>query len=248
MSTSKLKVGVAVVGVVGVVVLLVVQHQTIADLRAQKAALQQETARVADLEAENQRLTQAQASADDPGRQQNELVRLRGEVTRLRQQRDEATRLAAENARLRDALSSAGAGRNNQGPPASDPAAVAFRNETMARMNTGKQAAVAFLMFANDHQDALPGSVDLLEDYLSKQSEVMAALRTNFDLLSSGALASLTNPAKTILLREKIARQGPDGRWTQVYVFADGHSEAPTSPTGDFAQFEKDRALITTGR
>jgi prepilin-type processing-associated H-X9-DG protein len=50
---------------------------------------------------------------------------------------------------------------------------------------------------------------------------------------------NLPSPAATILLREKVATYAPDGKWQKTYVFADGHVENHSEPTGNFEEWEK---------
>ncbi len=42
-----------------------------------------------------------------------------------------------------------------------------------------------------------------------------------------------------ILFRERQPRRLPNGTWSRVYCFADGHPEIVDNPTGDYAEFER---------
>ena len=246
MSMLKLKLALAACAVVaGVSTPLAVQHGKINQLRAQNTALQQQATQLSDLQAENERLRKAPTDAGDSHRQQSELLRLRAEVTRLRQQQAEAARLATENGRLREALASTDI-RNAQRSAAAE--ADAFQKETDTRLNTGKQAALAFIMFAEDHNKALPEQFDPVDGYYANQTNELTSAKTHFEVISTGVLTTFKNPAKTVLLREKTARRSPAGGWARVYVFADGHAEAVSTPDGDFDKIEKDLGMIAMTR
>ena len=246
MSMLKLKLTLAACAVVaGVSTPLAVQQGKINQLRAQNTALQQQATQLSDLQAENEPLRKAPTDAGDAHRQQSELLRLRAEVTRLRQQQAEAARLATENGRLREALASTDI-RDAQLSAAAE--AEAFQKKTDTRLNTGKQAALAFIMFAEDHNKALPEQFDPLDEYYANQTNELTSAKTHFEVISTGVLTNFKNPAKTVLLREKTARRSPTGKWTRVYVFANGHAEAVSTPDGDFDKIEKDLGMIATTR
>jgi len=128
-----------------------------------------------------------------------------------------------------------------------------FRKETIARMNLGKQVALAFIMYADDQAEkAFPQSLDQVKVYLTTTGDhdaeggaTRASAQAHFEVVSRGTLTNFSSPMQTILLREKEARRGIDGKWVRVYVFADGHVEAQGSPDGDFDKLEKERGMIT---
>ena len=252
MSMMKLKLGAAALVVVaGISTPLAVQHGTIKELRAENASLAQQTKQLAELQAENERLAKMQASAEEVARlrgQESELLRLRGEVARLRQEKLESAKLTAENGRLRQALEEAAAAAMKAGGADPNQENDPVRIETIARLNTGKQVAVAFLMFANDNAEAFPQTLDQVKDYFPKDGKELASAQANFDVMSSGTLTNIAKPSQTVLLREKQARRGTDGKWVKVYVFADGHAEAMVAPTGDFDARERERGLVTASK
>lgn len=110
MTTNQLSAGLAALALAGVSLPLVLQHQTIAGLRAENQALEERLLPLAELEAiraENRRLASLQINAnelDEWRRSRPELMRLRGEVGLLRNQLGE---LQAVNAGLRDELDEA---------------------------------------------------------------------------------------------------------------------------------------------
>jgi hypothetical protein len=106
MGMKKLKLGVLLAIVVGgVVIPLVIQHQSLVTQREENQALRQQIDQLAKLDAENDRLSnlvaRAQSTDDD---QLHELLRLRGEVGSLRRQTNELGKLQSENQRLRSSL------------------------------------------------------------------------------------------------------------------------------------------------
>jgi RNA polymerase sigma factor (sigma-70 family) len=91
LTTGNLKIALVSTAVVAALALpLVIQHQSLAKLRGENQALQQQAAQLAPLQGENQRLSNLVARAKTgpvPSEQQvRELARLRGEVASLRQQ------------------------------------------------------------------------------------------------------------------------------------------------------------------
>jgi hypothetical protein len=119
----------------------------------------------------------------------------------------------------------------------------AFRQESMARMNEGKQCALAFIMYADDNQNELPKNFDQTKRYFKKGDSSYS----NWEIVSTGSLKSITDSTRvmrTILLREKKPRQSPDGTYCKAYAFLDGHVELVSSPDGDFESLEKQRGFL----
>ena len=87
MLSTKLRLGLAAIVILGLSILLVLQRQHLTQLRAENTALRQQAADLAALQANNQRPAHQPPDADVAGRSQREhqeLLRLRGEVSRLR--------------------------------------------------------------------------------------------------------------------------------------------------------------------
>jgi prepilin-type processing-associated H-X9-DG protein len=59
----------------------------------------------------------------------------------------------------------------------------------------------------------------------------------SFELRDTGAGA--TAPPNLVVLRERLARQAPDGTWRRNYCFADGSVHVATANDGDFEAWEK---------
>ena len=118
-----------------------------------------------------------------------------------------------------------------------------FQRESIVRMNQSKQWALASILYANDRQNQLPDNFQQLKTYLPK-----AGLSdSNWEIVSGGNLNSFVNSSQNsriILLREKAARQSPDGKYVKAYAFVDGHVEMISSPDDDFAALEKQRGFL----
>src|ERR1035438_4422295 len=87
MISTKLRLGLATIVILGLGISLVLQRQHLAQLRAENAALRQQAADLAAVQANNQRPANQSSAADVAGRSQREhqeMQRLRGEVSRLR--------------------------------------------------------------------------------------------------------------------------------------------------------------------
>jgi hypothetical protein len=110
-----------------------------------------------------------------------------------------------------------------------------FQRESIVRLTQAKQWAMAFIMFANGHQNQLPQNLEQLKAQASKDGLSDA----NWEIVSGGNWKSFANPSQTILLREKEPRQSPDGKFVKAYALADGHSQLISSPDDDFMAMEK---------
>src|ERR1017187_3610144 len=87
MISTRIKLSLAAIVMMGLIVSLVLQRQHLTQMRAENAALRQQAAELAELQANNQRSANLPPAADVAGRSQREhqeLLRLRGEVARLR--------------------------------------------------------------------------------------------------------------------------------------------------------------------
>jgi RNA polymerase sigma factor (sigma-70 family) len=94
---TKLKIGiVSAIAVAALAVPVVMQHQSLAKLRRENQALQEQAAQLAPLQADNQRLSnlvvQANTSPAPAEKEVRELARLRAEVTSLRQLTNDLTK------------------------------------------------------------------------------------------------------------------------------------------------------------
>jgi hypothetical protein len=113
-----------------------------------------------------------------------------------------------------------------------------FEKESEVRLDQAKKWALACLLFGNDHAYQLPKDFGLGKAYAPDISQ------SNWEIVSSGDEKSIVNPSQTILLRERKSRISPDGKFTKVYAFADGHAEMEVTPDGDFLALENERGFV----
>jgi hypothetical protein len=113
-----------------------------------------------------------------------------------------------------------------------------FEKECEVRLDQAKKWALACLLFGNDHAYQLPKDFEQEKAYASDLSQ------SNWEIISSGDEKSIVNPSQTILLRETKSRISPEGKFTKVYAFTDGHAEMEVSPDGDFLALKKERGFV----
>jgi hypothetical protein len=114
-----------------------------------------------------------------------------------------------------------------------------FQQGSITRVDQAKKWALGSIRFADDHGNQLPRDFGQLKGYLSD-----AGLSdSNWEIVSSGDVSSMTNPGQTILLREKAARKSPRGDFIKVYAFANGQVDRLRSPDNNFTALEKKRGL-----
>jgi len=96
-------------------------------------------------------------------------------------------------------------------------------------------------LHANDNAGKVATNFDQIAPYIAGNNRITGT--NHFDIVYSGPLQAVTNPAMTILLREAEARQQANGRWTKTYAFVDGHSEIHMEPQNNFEEFERQRII-----
>jgi RNA polymerase sigma factor (sigma-70 family) len=223
MTATKLKLGLSALVVAGATTALVVQHQTQEKLRAENEAL---TQRIAQLQTDNQGLSTRLISVGEtkilPEDKSNELLKLRSEVGVLRQQASDASQKAqiAEQ-KLATVLS----------------AKAQFTAHETATVNDMKQLGIAMLLFANDNGGQFPTNIDeQLKNSLPRSLPNWGNFYS-FDFVNTGAVK--VDYPQMVALRERLARQAPDGTWRRIYGFADGRVVTATSYDGNFDAWEK---------
>ena len=224
MTATKLKLGISALVVAGATTALVVQHQTQEKLRAENELLTQQ---IAQLQTENQslsnRLTNVGDSKKLPDDSPSELLKLRGEVGVLRQQANEANqKVQAAEQKLAGTLSVQGR----------------FTAHETATVNNMKQLGLAMRVYAMGNNGQFPTNVESLKNELPPQN---FGDYFDFEFVNVGVARSIDNPehANMLELRERIARQAPDGTWQRIYGFADGSVQTATSYDGNFDAWEK---------
>jgi hypothetical protein len=231
---AKLKIGiVSAVVVASVVTPLVLHHHARAKLREQEDSLRQQQSQLTALTEESKRLSNLAASSSLSSNLPEELQRLRAEAGTLQQQTSTVARLRDENRRL-------------QASVARPSTPLEMREEAIARMDFSKYWMLAFIFYAEKHQDQFPTDFGQAKDFLPEQAKAENNVTTDqFEIVYQGKWRDVKKPAETIVLREKQARQTPNGNWTRAYGFADGHSEIHSAADGNFEPWEKDRILTT---
>jgi hypothetical protein len=238
---SKLKRGIiGALVVAGLAIPLLMQNLALNKAREENDALKQQVDQAAQLAGDNERLSNllAQAKNSAGESQSGELLRLRSEVGTLRRQTNEAAQLRQENGRLKDALASAAQAAAANPAGNSTPNDAAKQQEVAAaraRLNDAKNLVLGMLLFSQAHPGQAPGSLEDAKSYVADH-----LTQTNeFDLVYTGPMQSVTNPATAIVLRERQAQQGSNGKWSKTYGFADGHAELHVEPDGNFDAWEQ---------
>lgn len=133
---------------------------------------------------------------------------------------------------------------DSSGQPQSPSRSEVRRARTVAMLNEAHQAVLALLMFASENEKQFPANLEQAARYLNDGT--MNEIETNFDLVSPGSITNVSEPATTIVLKEKQAEEMPDGRWGKNYGFADGHCEFHSEPNGDFTDYENQHTISLT--
>jgi hypothetical protein len=221
---------------IAAIVFIVVQQIKIQRLTKEVAALRSDSDNAKQLLAENTRLaSELKALAERTDAEHRELLRLRGQSPALRDKEQEIARLKADRERIKQLLQSATRPADQPAPAEEpQPEMTPERRHRMARLSFSKHIGLELIMFANDHERQLPTNLDAIDTKkLNDMPEHVAqnVQAVQFELTYKGKLDGLKNPGETVLAREKEPMQGPDGKWSQTYVFADGHAEISSAPT-----------------
>ncbi len=233
MAATKLKLtaGALLVALTGTA--LVMQHRSLQQQNAENTALRQQVAQLT----KDARETAAR-DAEELARLRQpapELLRLRGEVAQLRKQVSSTDRAASA------------AVKATTTPAANTPeeAEEASRTFAIRRMTEAKMLVMGFHLFAAEHDDQFPDSLEAAAarvksgSNLGEMAVTLKDLQTeDYELMYLGSSKDVGNPASAILLRERAAWQGPKGDWWRTYGFADGHSEVHHTDDGDFSAWE----------
>jgi hypothetical protein len=117
MTATKTKLSLTGILIVGLIILLVLQRQHLAQLGAENADLRRQAAELAAAQAQDQRPANPAPDADMSGRSQRdrqELMRLRGEVARLRSKLAHST---SQEPAVQSSTAPGQPGTNDQAPP-----------------------------------------------------------------------------------------------------------------------------------
>jgi RNA polymerase sigma factor (sigma-70 family) len=226
MTLTKIKLGLSALAVAGATAALVVQHQMQEKLRAENELLQQQMTQLqTDNESLSNRLAAAGGSKSLPDDHLSELLKLRGEVGALRRQTNEADRKAhAAEQNLATVLS----------------AKDQFQAHQHNAENAMKMVGISLRLYSGDNGGQFPTNLLQLTSELGPYTNTWTLGGIDlwsFDFVNAGAV-SLEHP-NMVALRERLARQAPDGTWQRIYGFADGSVQTATSYDGNFDAWEK---------
>ena len=249
MSMTKLKAGLlSAAVVVGAGTSAVVQQRNVSRLHAENEALREQAAQGEQLRAENQQFAGLRADGDELERLRRdvaELHRLRAEVARLGREKEDGARLLAENTQLRESLRNVGAAAERKQDTAT-PEQEEFKRQGIDRLNYTRQWMLAFMLFAEENGGRLPGDFFQAQALYPGGEKIEDLSPEQFEIVYSGKLSDIKEPARTIIIREREPRYAPDGRPAKAYGFADGHSEIHHPPDGNFERFEGERMVSDT--
>jgi hypothetical protein len=115
---------------------------------------------------------------------------------------------------------------------------------------TAKVLTLPLLMYASDHDGQFPTKFEMAaasfsqafqaDPFLPSELDLWKA-SAEFEIVYRGSRNDLTNAASVILIRERQARQRPDGKWEKAYGFADSHGEVHVEASNDFEAWERQR-------
>ena len=221
MTATKLKFALSALVVAGTATAFVIQHQAQEKLRADNAILSQQLAQLqATNESQSNSVVNTSSSEKLPDDSHNELLKLRGEVGVLRRQVSEAEQ------NLATTLS----------------AQTKFTDNESTNIDAIKYVGLDLFVYAEEHTNQFPNSLFQLEQVVYSYTNVSQSLPP-IEYLNIGAakfisVNKLEHP-NMVMVRERIARQAPDGTLHRTYLFADGSVHIATSYNGNFDAWEK---------
>jgi len=124
------------------------------------------------------------------------------------------------------------------------PEQASFNRKHIQTINAAKLFNLAMRVYAKDNDNLYPTNFN--EKFVN-QLKTGRSMNLNmadwldvFEFMPGVTSAeSAEKHPDGIILREKKARQAPDGKWERVYSYADGSAWFQTSDDGNFAAFEK---------
>jgi hypothetical protein len=249
MVTTKLKISLAVVALVGIGAIILWQHEQAAGLRREAAGLLGQVEQVTTLSQENQRLSDQLKSATEAAEANSrELSRLRAQIGKLRLLEQENARLKSEHDQSAKAPSTT---RPNELPYDGF-----FGPGSNGRMHDAMRWGYALTAYASEHQGQFPASLQeasslLGPDDVTPEQKAQTALTVDqFEMLYHGQREDMTNPPPegAILIREKQAWQTTSGEWARAYIYGNGFGTIHTEPDGNFQRWEGPRTPKPTGQ
>jgi RNA polymerase sigma factor (sigma-70 family) len=232
MTLTQLKLGVTALAVAGATTALVVQHQAQTRLHEENTSLHRQLTQLqADNESLSNRLTATGDGKPLSDEQMNELLKLRGEVGMLRKQVNEFQKSEQNRARMeREAAT--------KSEVEFAPAKLQFEANETKSVNDIKRIGIAFHLFAGDHQNQFPTNINEVDLSYFGSTNLIEFAQDQVELVNVN-ISNLKTYPQAILMRERTARQDPDGKWRRIYCLADGSVQTATSDNGNFDVWEK---------
>jgi hypothetical protein len=125
---------------------------------------------------------------------------------------------------------------------------AAWKLENIECMQFAKQMAIAWHLQNAEFKGWHPQNMDDLASAAQsrEESKIDEAARglDKFEVVYRSSLEAIPEPAKTIILKEREPRTGPNGKLVKAYAFADGHSEILSRATAEeFLTWEQERTF-----
>jgi hypothetical protein len=97
-------------------------------------------------------------------------------------------------------------------------------------------------LYARDHDNQFPTNrlYKLADDYgpTNLLQNIPPLELIDVGLTKQNSQSQPDHPSM-VVVRERLARQAPDGTWSRIYLFADGSVQTATSYDGNFDAWEK---------
>ncbi len=212
------------------------QARQVQKLRKQQAPLAEQ---IRQLQGERDEGARQLATLRDDNERLNrntvELLKLRGEVGILRRQGSELEKLREEKRQPNAGLAAA------QNHLAQSPVGAYVRRQ-IDTVSAMRQLALAMRVYAIDNASQFATRFDQLTNELAGVTNFEGNIGLDtFEFVNTG-LVNDTMLGK-IILRERIPRQAPDGKWERVYVLSEGNVQTIKSKDGNFDAYEKSGAV-----
>jgi RNA polymerase sigma factor (sigma-70 family) len=232
MTITSFKAGIVATGIAAALAVWVAEeHASSVRWQEENAALREQITR----------LGQAQASTPAPvaaSANSEELEKLRAEHAELLKLRGEAGKLRNSIEKKQTELATVKSERDQM---MAVEKAQAMRAVTV---NALKQIGVACYLYAHQNGDKFPTSFSQIEDQISGLGTNSGVGTNSFEFYDYGeplSTARLPDPrAISLVAREKVPRQYPDGTLSRAYLMADGSVQVAEPSNGDFDAWEKE--------
>jgi hypothetical protein len=107
-------------------------------------------------------------------------------------------------------------------------------------VNAMKQIGLAVRMYSFANSNSYPTNFSQITNNLPERFDGGIHL-DDFEFVSNIASMNMgKRPDRTVLVRERIARKTPEGKWVRVYGMRDGSVWEETSADGNFDAWEQD--------